>query len=42
MEIEWLKLSLPANFRAAVKNRQDIADVKKIATGFKPKQKIEQ
>jgi hypothetical protein len=32
-------LTLPANFRATVRNKRDIADLKKIATSYQPKEK---
>jgi hypothetical protein len=32
-------LTLPANFRATVRNKRDIADVKKIAASYRPKRK---
>jgi hypothetical protein len=32
-------LTLPANFKATVRNKRDIADMKKIATSYQPKEK---
>lgn len=41
MDGESRQLNLPANFRATVRSKRDIADVKKIATSYKPNPKIE-
>jgi hypothetical protein len=32
-------LALPANFRAAVRGRRDVADVMRVAAGYKPRRK---